>query len=647
MSGWSRAETLVLAACLLAFLFFTTAWILLPGPQQDELLHVVVVLPELRKDALHSLEVEGRQYPLMIMSYVGALKGWLLWLWFLIVPRGVAGYRAWGVVLGLLTVALIFVFIRRHWGRGIASLTTALVATDPSFVHTIRLDYGPVAVAHLCRIGGLCLVSRWLDTRSRSALAGAMFLFGLGLWDKATFAWFLAGAGAAVLLLFPREAARRALADPRAAALAVAALLAGAAPFLAYNLKHSGPTWRENAQFEIRWFKLVQARSTFDGQFMQAFTSEDQLDSSPPAAVSFPGLAGWMHRLGRFSRTIILPLLAAALLLLPLNLWIAGPGGRRRLLFPLLASLLIYASMFLTFDGGASAHHVVMLQPFPLLFLAASLWMPSSRWRLLAPVAGVAAAAALAVNLSINARHLAIYTRTGGTGRFTDAAYRLVPYLAQDHPRRALYALDWGFSNPVMFLGARWNLYVDDFFFFFTLNAPGAPGHREALARLAKLMRDPHNVFLLHSPQRTLYPAAAEVFFSLAEGGIPVRQVAFFQERSGEIVYQVYVGGASPRAGAPPEVAIEFSPGQVAPRQDYTIQVREFPNSSIDVVYQLDRSSGSATRFCRLDSEGRGRLTVPAEHPPGTVRITQIRRTGEEWRPARGAITVVKEAPQP
>lgn len=656
MRRLSRVATVSLGGSILAYLFFAAAWIHLPGPQYDELLHLPVLSPLLRPDALFSLKFHHHRLPLMLMSYVGALKGWLLWLWFLVVPMGVPGYRAFGVAAGAAAIAMTFWFVHRHYGGPVAALTTVLTATDPSFVHGIRLDYGPVALMHFFKMGGLCLLSRWLASGSPLALAGGMFLFGLGLWDKANFIWFLAGLGATILILFPRDALKRARTSPAAAAVAMAALLAGAAPLIGYNWKRSGETWRERGRFELRWFKLLQAKGAFEGTFMTALTGEDRLDTSPPAHdIAFPGLANWMFRIGRARRTITLPLLALALLLLPLNLWI---GGRKRLLFPLLLALLIYVCMFVSLDGGSSVHHVIMVQPFAMLFLAVSLWTPTAlragsggrkageaRPR---PVQRAAAAgavalvmAAVAVNVSVNARQLAIYTRTGGTGGFTDAVYRLVPYLLE-RPGKKIYAMDWGFSTPIMFLGARWGLKVDDF--FYTLNDAQSPGHADWVKKLGELMRDPENVFLLHSPQRTLFPLPAAEFFRLVDGGIPMRQAAYFEERSGEIVYEVYCFGASALpAPARKEIAVQFDPGRVAPGQQYVIRVPEFPNSWIDLVYHVDQvSSGTATRFCHLDGGGSARITVPATHPAAVVRIMFIRPSGGPWLPARGSITVTR-----
>ena len=645
MAGLSRAEKILFAGIMALFLFFAIAWISLPGPQQDELLHLDVLLPALRPAVFFSLKTHEHRLPLMVMSYVGALKGWLLWLWFQLVPMGVAGYRTFGIAVGVAIVFLIFRFVRQHYGPVVALLTTGLVATDPTFVHTIRIDYGPVALAHLFKMGGLCALSAWLKSGERRSLTGGMFLFGLGLWDKANFIWFLAGLAATVVLLFPREALARVRSDIRIVPIAILGLAIGASPLIGYNWKRHNETLRERGQLEIRWSKLNEARVSMDGRYMVDMTSGgDQFEAAPLAhGIALPGLANWMYRIS-VRDTITVALLGLALLLLPLNLWITD--SRRVVLFPLVLSLLTYLCMFVTHDGGSSAHHVIMLQPFPMLFLAVSLWTPTERWPvpLTRTVPVLVALAAIAVNIGVNARHLAAYTRTGGTRAFSDAAYRLVPYLG-GLPGRKLYAMDWGFSNPIMFLGARQGLRVDDI--FSALAEPADPDHAKNAAWVAGLMRDSNNLFLLHSPQRTFFPAPATEFFALANAGIPMRQVAYFEERTGELVYEVYQYDEKlQQTPAEREVEVRFSQARVKPGQEYGVEVKEFPDAWIDVVYHVDQdggkqvSSGTSARFCRLDAEGRARVKVPAGHPAATVSIVRIRPSGGRWRLARGSITV-------
>jgi hypothetical protein len=193
-----------------------------------------------------------------------------------------------------------------------------------------------------------------------------------------------------------------------------------------------------------------------------------------------------------------------------------------------------------------------------------------------------------------------------------------------------------------MFLGASQDLVVDDI--FFALNNPRSPDHANEVARLRERMGEPGNIFLLHSPQRTLFPAPTAAFLSLRNEGLPVRQLAVFHERTGQAIYEVWESGSP---GSRPEsvqpVQVRFFPPEARRSQAYVIDVREFANQWIDLVYHVDQSAaGTATRFCRLDGEGRATMTVPPDHPIATVSITQIRPSDGEWRPASGSIRVIE-----
>ena len=97
--------------------------------------------------------------------------------------------------------------------------------------------------------------SRPAPTASSTFTAG-MFVFGLGLWDKANFIWFLAALAGTLVALFPRETWNRLRQDRLGVLLGLAALLLGAAPFISYNLKNSGQTWRERGSTSPSWRAL-------------------------------------------------------------------------------------------------------------------------------------------------------------------------------------------------------------------------------------------------------------------------------------------------------------------------------------------------------------------------------------------------------
>ena len=106
-------------------------------------------------------------------------------------------------------------------------------------------DYGPVTLQFVFKLAALVLLVRFHQNASKPALAGAFFLLGLGLWDKAVFAWVLFGLAAAAVAVFPRDL-RKHLSGANIA-VAGLAMLAGALPLVIYNIARPLETLRSNA----------------------------------------------------------------------------------------------------------------------------------------------------------------------------------------------------------------------------------------------------------------------------------------------------------------------------------------------------------------------------------------------------------------
>ena len=95
--------------------------------------------------------------------------------------------------------------VKRTLDTKTALFATALLATDSSFLLTTRWDWGPVAIQHLCMVGGVLAIVRFAQSLKLSWLFAGFFAFGVGIWDKAIFAWSLVGLGMAVLAVFPKK----------------------------------------------------------------------------------------------------------------------------------------------------------------------------------------------------------------------------------------------------------------------------------------------------------------------------------------------------------------------------------------------------------------------------------------------------------
>ena len=446
--GRSFANWFALALCLA---FFLQGLVLIPylGVQNDEALFGMAIYQPLTAE--YSARILGHSVPTMIMSYIGALKAWIYAPMFRLWPPSPYSLRIPVLLFGTLTVWLFFLLVRDTVGVRAALAGCALLAFDPIFLLTNTFDWGPVALQHLLLVAGVWLVVRFYQRGGMIHLGAGFFLLGLGLWDKALFVWMLSGLGVATLVVFRRELASRL--TWRNAGLAAICFLAGAWPLVAYNRARPMQTLSANASFSASELdsKLVQMRLTLDGGSLLGYLVRDE-----PAPR--PGRPAWMlerwsvalsevadeRRAGYMGFACVL-----ALALLP---WLWTTPARQPMLFSLVFCLVAWAQMLFTKDAGGSAHHTVLLWPFPHLLVAAAFAQATGILRRAGPLA----LAALVVvvcgsNMLVTNQYLAQAVVRGPGAVWTDAINPLAEYLKQ-LPAQRVYVMDWGIVDAIRLL---------------------------------------------------------------------------------------------------------------------------------------------------------------------------------------------------
>ena len=433
------------------FIWLASRWIDLPGLYFDECRFVATAYPDPTKGGTGY--VFGDSISLMIASYTGALKGWIYRGLAEVFGGSPATARLPMIVLGGVTILCLASLARRAFGGVTAAAAAFLTASDPTFLFTTRLDWGPGTIQRLCLVAGCLLVLRWHQQRRTADLMAGFFVFGLGVFDKAIFIWTLAALGVSGLLVFRR----RCWVEIRWKTLSVAtlSLVVGAAPYLWYQLTthDSGLELRLETDPDRYRGKLAMLNSSLAGVSVQGWVlrspREDRSDQK----------LGTQHAPGpdvdgrRLQATWLWPALVTALLALPLTL--LGPY-RRGLLFLLLFCLSFWAVNFIVHSAG-SVHHLTLVYPFPQLFLAASLGavlerVKQQRLRVAAGAAVVAVLVALvAVNLRTVGQSYARMLRYGGIYFWSEAIYPLAEHLRSQRPREVV-ALEWGIGNQLRLL---------------------------------------------------------------------------------------------------------------------------------------------------------------------------------------------------
>lgn len=504
---------LVPAFAALVFAFLSLAILPYPGLQDDE---VLFTGPFYDPGLAHfNVKLWGATIPFMLMSYLGTLKTWLysgIFEWF---EPSRWSVRAPMVLMGVVTVWLTWLWTRRAAGTRAAAFTVALLSTDAIFIMTNTLDWGPVALQHVLLMGGLLAVQVWLGNEakyggSRWMLALGFFLWGLGLWDKALFIWPLFGLAVGALCVYPGELLRRL--RPVPIAIAAVSLLIGALPLVWYNIARPGETASGNAKLSAASMpgKVFELRHTLDGSLLldsMVSTTPGPVERAPKTAVERVSLAV-KSNLGEHRSNWMLPAIALALACMVYLL--RTPAGRP-LVFVLIAMAVAWLQMALNAGTGGSAHHVILLWPFPCVFVGTALAGVADRAPRYVALAmnGLIVAIACAGVLNVN-EYLANLIVNGAVGGWTDASYRLAGAVA---PYRSdwIGGVDWGYMNGLR----MW--YEGDLKLFAASDLVRKPALTEdARRQLLTAVQSPGFAFIQHTDDKQMFPGVNGQFRAAA-----------------------------------------------------------------------------------------------------------------------------------
>jgi 4-amino-4-deoxy-L-arabinose transferase-like glycosyltransferase len=471
----------------LFFILLSIGLIPYAGIQEDEALFSIPFFQPTARE--FRVRIFHHTIPIMVMTYVGTLKTWIYWplvRWF---GSSVWAVRLPVVLAGAITVFVFYHLIRSAWvqsGDGpraafAAAAGALLLATDPVFLLTNTFDWGPVALEHVLLVSGCFLLFRFATNQSRIRyLALGFSCFGLALWNKALFGWALSGLIAGALAVFWPEVKQ--CLTPRNAAIAAAAFLAGALPFVVYNLRNENATLSDNAHLETGRMagKWLQLKAAANGSSLFGYiTAEADVPLKPPSSLR-GRVAEWIwRRIGERRESELYYVYGLMLLLLPL--WWPSRAARFSLVFLSVAWIL----MALTKNAGAAAHHDVLLWPFPTLFAASVL--ASIRWRWLAVPA---AAAMVLMNLLVVNQYVLQFERAGAAGDYTDALFSLNRELPEN---QTVYVTDWG-MNATLQLTHQGRLHIQSA----QGSLMGPSPNPEQQAQLAAMLSDTGAIWLDH-----------------------------------------------------------------------------------------------------------------------------------------------------
>jgi len=548
------------AAALLLYFLLTTYQLGLPGLHYDEAreagLNALELLTGAPVTAFRNATVplSGRQLPLMVQDYIGALNVYLALPFLAITGIGVPNLRLLPILTGaatLLTVeravsawmvwrpAPLVQETDAHEDVSPVSLSSAgliamtLLAASPSFIFWSRQG---IFVTNITQ--PLCFVCiwqgiRWLQGGRPRALILSAFSGGLALYAKLLAIWIvgpfalLAGGW---WLWHRRQGALTAPLSPWTFTVAVCAFLLPLTPLVLFN-------WQTGGTFVSLFANL---RESYYGVDNRAVLRNlpvriDQL------VQSLRGDHLWY--LGGLYGNALAPWAGGLVVL-------SGAWMRPRRVLPPALLLLCALGLSLFTISDLFVTHFALLQPLAIAVIAigfggllaalldASRAHPVAGWTWPSFAALLTASvivAWVAFDLAATARYHGALTRSGGLSDHSDATYHLAYHLRYNGMGAPL-ALDWGLDAPVRFL-SRGAVRPIEIFGYASPAAPDAAFD----ARLAPFLDNPDTVYLLRAPQQTVFAGRRAAFMAAAAArGYTPELAATFSQRDGAPLFELW-----------------------------------------------------------------------------------------------------------
>jgi 4-amino-4-deoxy-L-arabinose transferase-like glycosyltransferase len=522
-------------AAILCIFFFCAGLAFIPhvGIEADEALFAQGVYRP--RGDIYSIHIGRSNVPIMLMSYLGALKSIVYGPVLRNLGVGLHTLRIPMLLAGTISVWLFFLLLRRVAGERAALIGCVLLACDPMYLLTSCFDWGPVALQHLLTIGGALALIYFFQERRDGALAAAAFLFGLALWDKALAVWIISGLGIAGILTFPRQIF--AALSGRRVCIAVLAFCAGALPLILYNANNHWETFNGNFQRDIasvpRKAAFLVHSATGSGLF-NWLTADDYQTPHPhePTALLEKASARISAVAGHPRNALLLYGFILSLLLAPF----AGRKALRLIAFGLAAMGIAWIQMAINRETGGSIHHTILLWPIPQFIIAISFSGACDRLGRAAIPALAAIVAILGIcGALVTNEYFATLVRNGSGPVWSDAIFPLSRYL-KDSPDRWVFAMDWNIAEPLHLLH-RGKVLVGAG--FEQISKPEMTPADRVLAN--QMFTNPENLFISHTPAFETFHGYTQ---KLAEYGTAIgyrrQTLTTIADSHGRNVYEVY-----------------------------------------------------------------------------------------------------------
>jgi len=431
----------IAAACV--FILLATYRIELPGLYMDE-----VDFVNAAQGAHDNTMIYMRlgSVPLLIMPYLGALKGWLYAPVFRLFGVSALTIRLPAILLAAITLLVFFQLIRAKLGAVWAVIAVCIMSVDPANLFPSRLDWGPTVLMHFFQAAIFALWFSYRDKPRLWKIGLICVCAGLGFFDKFNFIWLVVAFVISVSLCYPDSLKSLWVSSSRFvrwAAVIVFWIVLAATLYLILAVLHFRLTGLHTMNPQGKWYGLL---GTLSGVAVANLIFGDS--SGIVTFVPF-----WMIVTDCF-------LALAVLFFLTQNSELRE--NRKNGYFFLLIGFLVFLQIVVTPEAGGPHHHS-MIFPLPLLvfvFFAQPLHrqLVTKNSRVFATLLLVSAATVVfAVNLRNTIGYLSRFEANASYNpRWSPEIYSLSHYI-NEHGFEAhdVISVDWGLHNQLHALAPK------------------------------------------------------------------------------------------------------------------------------------------------------------------------------------------------
>jgi hypothetical protein len=193
--------------------------------------------------------------------------------------------------------------------------------------------------------------------------------------------------------------------------------------------------------------------------------------------------------------------------------------------------------MAFTKGTGGAAHHVILLWPFTVVFLAISFTSIAERApRLGAPILIAVVALLSGANLLNTNEYLKDFALYGAAGGWTDALYRLAGAVGKPNQANWYGLVDWGYLN-----GLRMMFEGDLPVFVAQVPAQGATPTDAERAEIVREIDGSDRLFIEHTDDKQIFPGVNGRFRDIAgQLGYSEKVERVIHDRNGRPVFELF-----------------------------------------------------------------------------------------------------------